>query len=766
MYSKIKPRAIKMYRYILLISLCSFLTNHAIGQISFIQSNDITIIKNSNTLGSPWAGGINFAQFSKVDLDLDGADDLLVFDRSGKNGTKNGNKIMPFLYKSANNTYKYAPEYITSFPPIKDWALMVDYNQDNKADLFTSSDNSIALYTNISNDFLEFEFSKIITSDAGFGPINIYVNSNDLPAIVDVDGDTDIDILSFDPSGSYIYFHENKSTELYNNSDSIQLTRSDNCWGKFREDFSTNSVTLGLNDDCIPNNAEMRVGHSGSTVLALDLDPENDQGLELLLGDITYNNMVMLYNGDDNDTNSMYSQDVNFPSYDQPINITRFPGAFYLDIDNDNLRDLIISPNGVNVSENHKNCLLYKNQGINTSNYYEFEFIENDFLIKDMIDVGTNSHPILYDLNNDNLLDLIISNKGYFDNGNYNSRISLFKNTGTIYQPVFELITEDFNNISEIGNLANIQSLHPTFGDLNNDGEIDMIIGNNNGEIYYFENEGNDSEWPSYSEYIILNIDVGSFSTPQLVDLNRDGLLDLIIGERMGVDNGVLNGINYFQNTGTINSPDFTDYTPEFTHEDGTIIKSLGAIHLADETYLTAYTAPHIFETNGLYQLAIGTESGNVYLYDNIEIESNGDTSLNIESEFNLLLENILNTNNCIHSKISILDIDNNETLDLFRGNANGGIELFQGSSNNAIINHIIPENLKISPNPNNGTFKIELEKYITKIVSLYSNKGQLLYRIQTQLNKIEINDLNTGLYIVKIETENTKFIEKIVVTK
>ena len=145
-----------MYRSVYYFCIFSMLlTNNAIGQINFVQSSDITVIKNSNTLGSPWTGGINFAQFSKVDLDLDGVDDLLVFDRSGKNGTKNGNKIIPFLYKSSNNTYKYAPEYITSFPAIKDWALMVDYNQDNKADLFTSSDNSIALYTNISSNFLE-----------------------------------------------------------------------------------------------------------------------------------------------------------------------------------------------------------------------------------------------------------------------------------------------------------------------------------------------------------------------------------------------------------------------------------------------------------------------------------------------------------------------------------------------------------------------------------------------------------------------------------
>ena len=67
-----------------------------------------------------------------------------------------------------------------------------------------------------------------------------------------------------------------------------------------------------------------------------------------------------------------------------------------------------------------------------------------------------------------------------------------------------------------------------------------MILGDNNGQLYYFENDGSTlSNWPNFLDYELLNIDVGSFATPQLVDLNRDGLLDLIIGERMGIDNGI-----------------------------------------------------------------------------------------------------------------------------------------------------------------------------------------------------------------------------------
>ena len=337
------------------------------SQINFIQDNNITVVKNDQELVNPWTGGMNFCQFSKIDFNLDGEDDLFIFDKSGKNGTLNGNKIIPFLLNPLNNQFEYAPEYISFFPELSDWVLLLDYNNDLKSDIFTSDNSSIAVYTNTSENELSFEFTKILTSDAGFGPTNVYVSNSDIPAIIDVDNDSDIDILTFDPTGTHIYFHENKSIQMYGTSDSINLVRSDNCWGRFKEDFSTNSVTLNLDENC-NEEEEGRFAHSGSTILAIDLDPETNQGLELLLGDITYNNMIMLHNGGDNEDAFMIDQDLNFPSYNNPINLTRFPGAFNIDVDGDNLKDIIISPNGVNVSENHQNSLLYKNLGSNIDN--------------------------------------------------------------------------------------------------------------------------------------------------------------------------------------------------------------------------------------------------------------------------------------------------------------------------------------------------------------------------------------------------------------
>ena len=731
------------------------------------------MIRNEENLLNPWAGGMNFCQFSKIDLNLDGVEDLFVFDKSGKNGTLNGNKKIPFIFDNINNTFNYAPEYIENFPELTDWALLVDYNLDGKIDIFSSSNSSIALYTNNSINELSFEFTKMITSDAGFGQLSLYVSNSDLPAITDVDGDTDIDILTFDPSGSHVYFHENKSIQMYGNCDSMEFVRSSDCWGRFKEDFSTNSVTLNLDEDCNEINEDGRSArHSGSTLLGLDLNPSDNQGIELLLGDITYDNMVMLFNGGTNEEALMVEQDLNFPNYTESVNLTRFPGAFHLDVDNDNLKDLIISPNGVNVSENHKNSLFYKNLGFDDTGNIEFEYTENDFLIKDMIDVGSSAAPILYDLNNDALPDLILGNKGYFEDGNYNSKISLYKNVGDITNPVFEFITDDFSNLSSLlGILPSIQALHPTFGDVNDDGLIDMIIGDNNGELYYFENSGEIfSEWPFYDSYEMLNIDIGSFATPQLIDLNRDGLLDLVIGERMGIDNGVYNGINYYQNIGTLSGPIFENYTPEFPsgeyNENGEeiITKSLGGIHIANPVYLTGYTVPQIFEYNGLYHLAVGSESGLIYLYDDVEemIDEESVPTFNLNTEFNLITNNMLSINNCVHSKPTINDLNNDGLPDLIRGNASGGVELYLATNFNTSNTFEKEMKINVFPNPNNGSFQIDIQNNLENHLSIYSNLGQLIYtkKLTSNNNTIRLNDVSKGIYILKMNTQgkiNTK---------
>ena len=44
------------------------------AQFQFIYNDSLPIIKLGNTLKYPWAGGLNFSQFSELDFDYDGDD--------------------------------------------------------------------------------------------------------------------------------------------------------------------------------------------------------------------------------------------------------------------------------------------------------------------------------------------------------------------------------------------------------------------------------------------------------------------------------------------------------------------------------------------------------------------------------------------------------------------------------------------------------------------------------------------------------------------
>ena len=113
---------------------CSLLfTTFCKAQHSFTRNDNLTILSiNGDTLKNPWAGGFNAVQFSEIDLNLDGINDLFVFDRTG-------NRISTFINSGEANqiTYTHDPSYIQYFPTgLHDWVLLRDYNCDGKMDIF------------------------------------------------------------------------------------------------------------------------------------------------------------------------------------------------------------------------------------------------------------------------------------------------------------------------------------------------------------------------------------------------------------------------------------------------------------------------------------------------------------------------------------------------------------------------------------------------------------------------------------------------------
>ena len=178
----------------------------------------------------------------------------------------------------------------------------------------------------------------------------------------------------------------------------------------------------------------------------------------------------------------------------------------------------------------------------------------------------------------------------------YRASVAYYKNTGITNQPEFQLINSDFGNLG----ILEKTGLVPTLGNLTNDELLDMLTGESDGKLIMLKNMGNGQLKMVDNNY--FSIDVGEFSAPQLFDLNKDGLTDLIIGEKNG-------NLNYFKNQGTSTAPDFVLVTD-----------SLGKINVTNYTLsYYGYSTPCFFRNElGETELVVGSESGQIFYYKNI----------------------------------------------------------------------------------------------------------------------------------------------------
>ena len=165
----------------------------------------------------------------------------------------------------------------------------------------------------------------------------------------------------------------------------------------------------------------------------------------------------------------------------------------------------------------------------------------------DGISVGSYSTPAFADLDGDGDQDLIV--------GNGHGAIAYFRNTGTETSPDFSRPTGTANPFNDI-TMGSWNTL--TLADLDDDGDLDLATGTDDGAVRYYENTGTSGN-PRFTlrtgeSSPLDDIDAGTDSTPEFADIDDDGDFDLVVGNRYG-------DIFYFENTGAAASPAFTQRT-------------------------------------------------------------------------------------------------------------------------------------------------------------------------------------------------------------
>ena len=698
--------------YFVSVSICKNLNAQSTIPFSFLQTYDVQVSENNGEfLNNPWTGGFNAPQVHEIDFNRDGVKELVTLDRSG-------NRISIFETDDNRQTWKCNYTYKQQLPVLKDWFIVRDYNFDGIEDIFHSNFNGIGVYRGFidSGNKLAFEpASELLFSVYFQSPLNLYVSRADIPAIADIDGDQDLDILTFYILGTCIEYHKNLSRENGFGADSLIFRLESDNWGLITESATDNSINY--NDSCGRGGER----HAGSTLLLHDLNA--DGNLDLLLGDVSYPNPLFLINQPSGSTDIIIPLPANYPETAwQQVGVPIFPGLFSIQSNADDTPDLLLAPNTDQQSVNSGRVM--RRYRTSPGSNFSFTLAEEAFITDETLDFGQNAAPALGDMDGDGDLDLVVGNSGKFGNGVYISSLSVYENTGTASNPQFVRKSSDVLNLSAENHVA----IAPALADLNSDNKADLVLGFYNGSLKVYFSDGLFGFTTASSSTIPS--DAGDWANPELFDLNADGRKDLITGNKQGQ-------LKAWLNLGTTASPQFD------TAETQWMGSGIETIEEGISNY--GYSAPRILLFQNDTFLLSGSERGTLFVWPVL----NG-SLLAVDSTF-------LSLDEGSQSTLATGDLNADGFPDIIIGNRAGGLTFYQGiaPSGQAPFADALKANLKIYPNPTTGTLTIEGLQGNGQI-SILSVLGKPLRKFQfteTPQIALHLEELANGVYFISVQS-------------
>ncbi|MBK8955815.1 MAG: T9SS type A sorting domain-containing protein [Saprospiraceae bacterium] len=701
-------------------------------------------------------GGLDNPQIGEMLIDDDTHMDLLVFDRAG-------DVILPFVFDPVSQNYLFSYKHRQLFPKLKDWVLLRDFNNDGLADIFASSFNTagipgIELHVAQKGvnglEFRKFDMGKsfdVIYFSTGIGDTQIPTDFTDIPAIEDADGDGDLDIILFEPGNNRVSLFINVVKERGYSKDTLAFVLSDRCYGRFVESGFTSEITLSGSSDTCANfrNPANTTRHSGSTLLSMDLN--GDGFLDLLVGDLTNNGLIALFNSKPGPQAYFTSQQPNWPYPSDSVNIATFNAAFRADVDQDGLMDVLVAPNQRSISENANNFWYYRNTG--TLAAPDFKVVSKSFLTEETIDLGSSSDPCFVDYNQDGKMDLLIGSEGYFIRGTNlrDARLMLFENVGSEKNPAFQLVDSNYLNFSEFALSPDAHlSFTPAFGDLDNDEDLDLIVGENQGQFFYCENIAGKGKPFQFKKpvYPYKDLSVRTYSSPYLVDINKDGLLDIVSGSRLNTND--LSGLAcgsfyYFQNMGTTTQAEFD---PDYYKSPNT--NCLGKI-IVNAISSKSFTCPEFYtDENGELKML----SGNIYG----EVKLIGNVSTDPQLPYVYLNQHYGQLKEGERLTLSLADLDGDGLLEMATGNARGGIAFYQTDLKiklGTTTQETSFATMELSPNPGHTILNVLTHHTGHAELSILRMDGKQMYRKHIQEKQslsIPVDKFSTGAYMIVLK--------------
>lgn len=212
---------------------------------------------------------------------------------------------------------------------------------------------------------------------------------------------------------------------------------------------------------------------------------------------------------------------------------------------------------------------------------------------QDRTETASPLHPFVVDYNLDGIKDVLL--------GTEEGKILCYSTSGSDSAPhlseVHSLTTEG-KKVIDVGTHA-----APFMIDYNNDGKSDLLVGNGNGSLLYYANQGNTAAPIFTSPEAIEDVDgiplaVASHSKPFVIDWDGDNKKDILLGSGSGT-------IHYYHNEGSDQYPLFS--SPQ-------LLKT-GDSALRVEGHASPFVAD--WDGDGRKDLLVGDGEGYTHLFRN-----------------------------------------------------------------------------------------------------------------------------------------------------